>query len=443
MLRKTLAASVVLALCLCGIAVAGDAAGKIQGTITKVDMDQKTLIVKDSNGQEKTFFWDSATKVSGDLKEGASVTLGHRSAGQDGRQLHPGERSACAEEALLSPAQAGRGKSGGGNPALFRAPEVGVESRAAIECRRPRWREAFRGGSSSRRAQRSGSRRRRGGGRSGKPPPCRRGRRRAPGDRLVQRQLVQERRYRRRASRRPSDLMTPGSDVLDALIEGVNIVELDPEDYSVGYGGVPNADGVVQLDSCCMHGPLKRAGAVASLEGVRTPSRVAREVMNQTDHHLLVGQGAQKFARNMGFKIEDDLNTELSRKLWLEWKQRTDPQHYLDAEGAGDRLGRRPAGRWWPRGSSRRPILRHDQLRRDQREGRDLRRDDDLRPLLQDPRTRRRLADPRRRALCGRRRSAPRVRRAAARPTSTTSPRSSSSKKCAAACIPRMPAWRR
>jgi N4-(beta-N-acetylglucosaminyl)-L-asparaginase len=124
-------------------------------------------------------------------------------------------------------------------------------------------------------------------------------------------------------------LMTQGSDVLDALIEGVNIVELDPEDYSVGYGGVPNAEGVVQLDSSCMHGPLKRAGGVAALEGVRTPSRVAREVMNKTDHHLLVGKGAQTFARNMGFTIEDDLNTPLSRKLWLEWKQRTDPSHYL------------------------------------------------------------------------------------------------------------------
>jgi N4-(beta-N-acetylglucosaminyl)-L-asparaginase len=123
--------------------------------------------------------------------------------------------------------------------------------------------------------------------------------------------------------------MMAGGDVLDALIEGVNIVELDPEDYTVGYGGVPNAEGVVQLDSSCMHGPLKRAGGVAALEGVRTPSRVAREVMNQTDHHLLVGQGAQRFARNLGFTIEDDLNTPLSRKLWLEWKKRTDPKHYL------------------------------------------------------------------------------------------------------------------
>lgn len=125
-------------------------------------------------------------------------------------------------------------------------------------------------------------------------------------------------------------MMTSGSDVLEALIAGVNIVELDPADTSVGYGGLPNADGVVQLDSCCMHGPLKRAGGVAALEGVKTPSLVAYKVMQETDHHLLVGPGAQLFARNMGFTIEADLNTERSRKTWLEWKRRTDPVHYLD-----------------------------------------------------------------------------------------------------------------
>src|SRR5437867_8869505 len=125
-------------------------------------------------------------------------------------------------------------------------------------------------------------------------------------------------------------MITSGSDVLDALIAGVNIVELDPEDSSVGYGGLPNADGVVQLDSCCMHGPKKRAGGVAEIEGVRTPSKVAQLVMDQTDHHLLVGKGAQDFARSMGFKIEDDLNTENSRNKWVEWKRRTDSLHYLD-----------------------------------------------------------------------------------------------------------------
>jgi N4-(beta-N-acetylglucosaminyl)-L-asparaginase len=125
-------------------------------------------------------------------------------------------------------------------------------------------------------------------------------------------------------------MITDGADVLDAVIAGVNIVELDPEDTSVGYGGLPNADGVVQLDASVMHGPLKRAGAVACIEGVRTPSQVARKVMDETDNHLIVGKGAQTFARNMGFKIEDDLNTEKSRKLWMEWKRRTDPDHYLD-----------------------------------------------------------------------------------------------------------------
>ena len=125
-------------------------------------------------------------------------------------------------------------------------------------------------------------------------------------------------------------MMTEGKDVLDALIAGVNIVELDPEDTSVGYGGLPNAEGVVQLDASCMHGPRKRAGAVACIEGVRTPSLVAQKVMDYTDHHLIVGKDAQQFARGMGFKIEDDLNTEPSRKLWLEWKRRTDPLHYLD-----------------------------------------------------------------------------------------------------------------
>jgi N4-(beta-N-acetylglucosaminyl)-L-asparaginase len=130
---------------------------------------------------------------------------------------------------------------------------------------------------------------------------------------------------------RAFNLMTSGgADVLDAVIAGVNICELDPAEDSVGYGGLPNADGVVQLDSCCMHGPRKRAGGVAALEGVRTPSRVAQSVMDTTDHHLLVGKGAQDFARHMGFTIEDDLNTEKSRGLWLEWKRRVDPTHYLD-----------------------------------------------------------------------------------------------------------------
>jgi N4-(beta-N-acetylglucosaminyl)-L-asparaginase len=86
-----------------------------------------------------------------------------------------------------------------------------------------------------------------------------------------------------------------------------------------------------------MHGPKKWAGGVAALEGVRTPSLVAKAVMEHTDHHLLVGSGAQEFARGMGFTIEDDLNTEQSRALWLEWKRRVDPEHFLDPDERSQR----------------------------------------------------------------------------------------------------------
>ncbi len=135
-----------------------------------------------------------------------------------------------------------------------------------------------------------------------------------------------------------------GEDVLDALVAGVTIVELDPEEDSVGYGGRPNADGVVQLDASCIHGPKRRAGAVAALEGVRTAAQVARAVLEQTDHHLLAGKGAQDFAREMGFPIEADLNTEKSRRQWLEWKRSIDPSHWLDPAkraAAGDAARRR------------------------------------------------------------------------------------------------------
>ncbi len=130
-------------------------------------------------------------------------------------------------------------------------------------------------------------------------------------------------------------LITEGKDVLDALIAGVNIPELDPLETGIGYGALPNADGVVQLDASCMHGPTRRAGAVAALEGVRTPSLVAKAVMDYTDHHLLVGAGAQQFARALGFRIEEDLNTETSRRLWLEWRRRLDPGRWLDPKGEG------------------------------------------------------------------------------------------------------------
>jgi N4-(beta-N-acetylglucosaminyl)-L-asparaginase len=119
---------------------------------------------------------------------------------------------------------------------------------------------------------------------------------------------------------RAYDMITrENADTLDAIIAGVNIQELDPNDQSVGLGGLPNEEGVVQLDACCMHGPTKRAGAVAAIEDIATPSLVAKAVMDYTDHIMLVGAGAKKFALRMGFK-EQNLLTEKSRQDWLKWK---------------------------------------------------------------------------------------------------------------------------
>jgi N4-(beta-N-acetylglucosaminyl)-L-asparaginase len=117
------------------------------------------------------------------------------------------------------------------------------------------------------------------------------------------------------------------ADTLDAIIAGVNIQELDPEDQSVGLGGLPNEEGVVQLDASCMHGPTRRAGAVAGLEDIATPSLVAKAVMDHTDHILLAGAGAKKFALRMGFK-EQNLLTEKSRQDWLRWKSCLNPVDY-------------------------------------------------------------------------------------------------------------------
>jgi len=119
---------------------------------------------------------------------------------------------------------------------------------------------------------------------------------------------------------RAMEIITSGSDALDAVIAGVNLVEDDPKDTSVGYGGLPNEDGIVELDAAVMHGPTHRAGAVASLRNIKNPSKVARLVMERTDHVLLVGEGALRFAKAHGFK-EEDLLTDASRQEWLKWKE--------------------------------------------------------------------------------------------------------------------------
>jgi N4-(beta-N-acetylglucosaminyl)-L-asparaginase len=122
-----------------------------------------------------------------------------------------------------------------------------------------------------------------------------------------------------RACARAMEILKAGGDTLDAVIAGVNINEEDPEDNSVGYGGLPNEEGVVELDASVMHGPTRRAGSVASIRGIKTPSKIAKLVMEQTDHIMLVGAGATKFAKEMGFP-EEDLLTAKSRLAWLTWK---------------------------------------------------------------------------------------------------------------------------
>ena len=116
------------------------------------------------------------------------------------------------------------------------------------------------------------------------------------------------------------EMLRAGEDTLDAAIAGVNIVELDPEDTSVGYGGLPNEEGVVELDACVMHGPTARAGSVASLRGIKTPSKVAQLILERSDHVMMVAEGALRFAKAHGFR-EEDLLTDRARLAWLTWKE--------------------------------------------------------------------------------------------------------------------------
>ena len=123
------------------------------------------------------------------------------------------------------------------------------------------------------------------------------------------------------------DVLKPGWDILrkngsllDAIEKSANVTELDPRDTSVGYGGLPNEDGVVQLDASIMYGPNHNCGSVAALEGIKTPSSIARLVMERTDHIHLVAEGAQNFAKMHGFKVEN-LLTESTRKIWVKWKE--------------------------------------------------------------------------------------------------------------------------
>jgi N4-(beta-N-acetylglucosaminyl)-L-asparaginase len=135
------------------------------------------------------------------------------------------------------------------------------------------------------------------------------------------------------AVRRAVAKMDGGVSPVEAAVHGVAIVEDDPDDYTVGYGGLPNSEGVVQLDACCMDGPTMRAGAVAAIEGFRHPAQVALQVLQRTTRVLLVGEGAARFARTIGFE-EENLLTEKARKIWLYWKANmSDVDDWLPAPG--------------------------------------------------------------------------------------------------------------
>jgi N4-(beta-N-acetylglucosaminyl)-L-asparaginase len=116
------------------------------------------------------------------------------------------------------------------------------------------------------------------------------------------------------------EILKAGGDTLDAAVAGVTINELDPKDNSVGYGGLPNEEGVVELDASVMHGPTRRAGSVAGVRNIKTPAKLAKAVMEQTDHVMLVADGALRFARAIGYP-EENLLTEESRIAWITWKQ--------------------------------------------------------------------------------------------------------------------------
>src|SRR5215467_10926517 len=118
------------------------------------------------------------------------------------------------------------------------------------------------------------------------------------------------------------DILKKGGDTLDAVVATVTVVEDDPNDDSVGYGDLPNEEGEVELDASVMHGPTHRAGAVAAVRGIKNVSRLAKTVMENTNHVMIVGDGARRFAVAQGFE-ELNLLTEHSRKIWLAWKAKS------------------------------------------------------------------------------------------------------------------------
>ena len=192
-----------------------------------------------------------------------------------------------------------------------------------------------------------------------------------------------------RAVERAMLVLKSGGNTLDAVVEGVTLVEDDPEDQGVGLGGLPNAEGEVELDASVMYGPTGAAGAVGALKSIRNPAKVARLVMQRTTRVFLVGEGALQFALAHGFQREN-LLTEKSRLAWLKWKE--------ELSGSDDWVAPpSPEGR-------REEATGHDQLPGHRQRGGSVRRDNDQRAGVQAARPCRRFSHHRCRPLRGQRR---------------------------------------
>jgi len=140
--------------------------------------------------------------------------------------------------------------------------------------------------------------------------------------------------------------LADGDDTLDAIHHICLGRENDPRDHSVGLGGLPNEEGVVELDSCCMHGPTRSAGSVGGVRNIKNVCLVARKVFEHTGHVMLIGEGAYRFARDFGFPHED-LLTEDARKIWMLWKENNSQMDWwgpgLNQPGWKDPYANRPA----------------------------------------------------------------------------------------------------
>lgn len=145
-----------------------------------------------------------------------------------------------------------------------------------------------------------------------------------------------------RAAARAREMLAEGYDPADACVQGVKIIEDDPADDSVGIGGLPNEEGIVELDASVMHGPTHKSGAVAGIRDIKNPAMVALLVLRRTDHCLLVGEGAKRFALSHGFR-EENLLTERARLEWLAWKE----NHSLNDDWLNDDERDAPAGKVW------------------------------------------------------------------------------------------------